>query len=312
MTTQHAHFVVTAPPHLFLGDDVRGVMRDVLVALLPALAAAGWVFGVRALAVTAVTAAACAAAEWAFQRLAGRPVRVGDLSAVVTGVLLAFCLPPGVPFWMAALGGVFAIVLGKEVFGGLGHNIFNPALAGRAALLAAYPVAMTSWPAPLRGGLDAVASATPLAAAKTSGAALDWVALGMGSVSGSLGETSAAALLLGGLYLLWRGVIDWTIPASYLGAVALLCLGLGRDPVGHLLAGGLLLGAFFMATDYITSPLTRRGRLAFGAGCGVLTVLIRLYGGFPEGVCYAILIMNALTPLIDRFTMPLPFGGPAA
>ena len=303
----HRRFVVTAPPHLFVGSDVRGVMLDVLVALLPALAAAAWFFGARALAVTAVTAAACAASEWAFQRLAGRPVRVDDLSSLVTGVLLAFCLPPGIPLWMAALGGVFAVVIGKEVFGGLGHNIFNPALAARAVLLASYPVAMTTWAAP-RGALDAVTSATPLAAAKAAAAPFVRWDLFVGQVGGSIGETSAAALLLGGAYLLARRVIDWTIPFSYMGVVALMSAALGRDPLGHLFSGGLVLGAFFMATDYVTCPMTRNGKLLFGAGCGVLTCLIRFYGGYPEGVCYAILIMNAFSPLIDRFTMPKPFG----
>ncbi|HAH05667.1 MAG TPA: hypothetical protein DCM05_03930 [Elusimicrobia bacterium] len=310
-----SHFVVTSSPHLFIGDDTRGAMRDVLLALLPALAAAVWLFGWRALWVSAVAAAACVGTEWACQRLAGRRVRVDDLSAAVTGVLLAFCLPPGTPWWAAAVGGVISIALGKEVFGGLGHNIFNPALVGRAALLASFPVQMTTWTFPARavaspfaGSLDAVASATPLAAAKAAAAGFPYWDLFIGQVGGSIGETSALALLLGAGFLFWRGVIDWTIPTAYLLSTAALCALLGADPLGHVLAGGLLLGAFFMATDYVTSPMSRKGRLLFGAGCGLLTVLIRLYGGFPEGVCYAILIMNAFVPLIDRCTLPVPFG----
>jgi electron transport complex protein RnfD len=310
-----SRFIVTSSPHLFMGDDTRGVMRDALLALLPALAASAYFFGWRALWVTGVCVGSCVGAEWAFQRLASRTVRTGDLSAAVTGILLAFCLPPGTPWWAAAVGGVVSIVLGKEVFGGLGHNIFNPALVGRAVLLASFPVQMTTWTFPARSipspfaGVDAVASATPLAAAKGMAAAFPHWDLFVGQVGGSIGETSALALLLGGGFLLLRGVIDWTIPAAFIVSTAALCGLLGADPLGHLLAGGLLLGAFFMATDYVTSPLSRRGRLLFGAGCGLLTVLIRLYGGFPEGVCYAILIMNSLVPLIDRFTLPVPFGG---
>jgi electron transport complex protein RnfD len=312
MTKQDNLLLVTSSPHMQSPDSVPTAMRDVLIALAPALLAALYFFRLPALMVIA----ACVAAAWVAELLCLKAMgkeQPNELSAVVTGLLLAFCLPPSIPLWMAALGAIFAIVIAKHLFGGLGYNIFNPALIGRAFLLASFPVAMTSWVTPI----DGVSTATPLGVLKeATGQALPSLGhLLWGNVSGSLGETSAAALLLGGLYLLYRGHIDWRIPLSFLGTVfcvtAILAAvkGQGIDyPLFHLLAGGLFLGAFFMATDWVTSPITRLGRIIFGIGCGLLVVLIRLKGGYPEGVAYSILLMNAVTPLIDRYTKARVFG----
>jgi electron transport complex protein RnfD len=288
-------------------------MRDVLIALIPAWLAAVFFFGWRAVWLTAVCVGAAVLTEYLAALFFRRKNYLNDLSAVVTGLLLAFVLPPTLPLWAAAWGAVFAILVVKELFGGLGHNIFNPALSGRAFLLASFPLFMTSWTRPF----DVLTTATPLALAKT-GQLLDTVTsaavqtgavesvvhywdLFWGNIAGSLGETSALALLLGAAYLLCRRVIDWRIPLGYLGTVALFMFLAGEDAVFHLLAGGLLLGAFFMATDYTTSPMTRRGKWIFATGCGILTSVIRLWGGYPEGVCYSILIMNMFVPLIDRW-----------
>ena len=213
----------------------------------------------------------------------------------MTGILLALVLPPTLPLWMAGVGAGVAIILVKGLFGGLGFNIFNPALAARAILLASWPVAMTTWVTPI----DAVTTASPLLLAKMTQAVPDYLNLFLGNRAGSLGETSILAILIGAGILYWRRIIDWPAPTAYIGTVALLTFLLGRDPLFHVLSGGLLLGAFFMATDYITAPVTTPGRFIFGLGCGIITVLIRLYGGFPEGVNYSILFMNMLTPLID-------------
>ena len=228
-----------------------------------------------------------------------------DGSAVLTGLLLAFTLPPTVPLWIPAIGAVFGVVVAKHLFGGLGYNIFNPALAARAFLLAAWPALMTAWQNPVTrgaaGAVDAVSSATPLAALELDGQATPLVHLVLGSVSGSLGETSALALLLGAAYLLYKRTITWHAPAGYLGTMVAVCLMLGHDPLFHLFAGGVMLGAFFMATDPVTTPLAPAGRIIFGCGAGIITMVIRLYGSYPEGVCYAILIMNSISPLIDRY-----------
>ena len=317
--------MLSSSPHVHGTASVRGVMRDVLIALAPAVAVGLWVFGLPALRVLALSVGGCLLAEWACLRLRRRPSRLADLSAAVTGVLLAMNLPPGVPWWLVLVGAVVAIVLAKQIYGGLGTNPFNPALVARVLLLISFPVQMTTWARPAGPlALDAGTGATPLGALRESlalGEPVSAVALPplwkllLGMRGGCLGEVSVLALLLGGLYLLWRGHIRWQIPVGMLAAVgAVTALPWLRDPAAsasplfHLMSGGLVLGAFFMATDMVTSPVTRRGMLVFGVGCGLLTAVIRLWGGYPEGVSFAILLMNAATPLIDRATRPRPFG----
>jgi electron transport complex protein RnfD len=312
MTNQNDLLLVTSSPHMHSPDSVPTAMRDVLIALAPALCAALYFFRLPALMVILACVASAYAAELVCLKVMGKE-NPHEFSAVVTGLLLAFCLPSTLPVWMAALGSIFAIVIAKHLFGGLGHNIFNPALIGRAFLLASFPVAMTRWVNPI----DGVSTASPLGIMKeATGQQLPSIAqLFWGHVGGSLGETSAVALLVGGLYLLYRKHIDWRIPCAFLGTVfGLTCLvavvkGEGVwYPVFHLLAGGLFLGAFFMATDWVTTPVTQLGRIIFGVGCGCLVVLIRLKGGYPEGVAYSILLMNVATPLIDRYTKARVFG----
>lgn len=317
---------LSSSPHLQAGQDTAQIMRAVIYSLLPACAVAVYFFGLPALGVLLLATLGCVAVEALCQRLMRQPVSVADGSAVVTGILLALNLPPGAPWWLVLLGAVIAIAIGKQVFGGLGANPFNPALVARVALLVSFPVQMTTWtaPAPLGSGLDAVTAATPLGEWKTAvmltgklpvtqhGGTLDYL---LGNMPGCIGEVSALALLLGAAYLFWRKILTWHIPVAYLGSVV-VCGGLfwladpGRypDPLFHLLTGGLILGAFYMATDMVTSPVTGRGMVLFGVGCGVLTVLIRLFGGYPEGVSFAILLMNAATPLIDRYLRPPVFG----
>ncbi|MBD3272300.1 MAG: RnfABCDGE type electron transport complex subunit D [Elusimicrobia bacterium] len=305
------HIVVSVSPHITTPQNTASIMRDVCIGLMPALLVSVYVFGIRSLLITVVSVVTCVASEYVFSKLVRKPHHCNDLSAVVTGILFAFCLPPGIPVWTAVIGAILSIVVGKEIFGGVGHNPFNPALVGRAFLLASWPVPMTVWQNPVRSitrGVDALSSATPLVQMKTDTLAVTNLDLFLGQVSGCIGETSAAAILIGALYLFGRGIIRWHIPVSYVGTVALLAGILGQDMVFHVFAGGLMLGAFFMATDYVTSPINPKGKIIFGIGCGVLTVLIRLYGGFPEGVCYAILLMNALVPLIDRYTQPVQYG----
>jgi Na+-translocating ferredoxin:NAD+ oxidoreductase subunit D len=312
MNNQEDLLLVTSSPHAHSPDSVPVAMRDVLIALAPALAASLYYFRLPALIVIVSCVASAYAAEYVCLKVVKKEM-TNELSAVVTGLLLAFCLPPALPFWMAALGSVFAIVVAKHLFGGLGQNIFNPALIGRSFLLASFPVAMTTWTSPV----DGLTSATRLGMMKEAlGHQLPSLTdLFLGNVSGSLGETSALAILAGGIYLLYRGHIDWRIPGSFIGTV-FLCMAVtalikGEGlwyPLFHIFAGGLFLGAFFMATDWVTSPITKSGRVIFGAGCGILTVLIRLKGGYPEGVCYSILLMNVVTPLIDRYTKARVYG----
>lgn len=314
MNNQENLLVVSSSPHMHSAGDVSTAMRDVCIALIPALLASLYFFGISAALVIITCIVAAAASEIIAQRIMKREVSVRDYSAVITGTLLAFCLPPSLPLWMAAIGSIVAIVIGKQLFGGLGHNIFNPALVGRAFLLASWPLAMTTWTAPL----DTVTTATPMGMLKdVTVQHLPGLAnLFFGNVGGSLGETSAIALLIGGLYLLYRGHIDWRIPGTYIGTVFVLTAIIGAIkgfglwyPLYHILGGGLMLGAFFMATDWVTSPITKKGRIIFGLGCGLITVLIRIKGGYPEGVCYSILLMNMVTPLIDRYTKSRIFGG---
>lgn len=308
--------VVSASPHLRDRMNAARVMWWVVISLLPAAVASVWIFGWRSLVVQLVSVAACLAAEVLSELVLKRPLSIGDGSAVVTGLLLAFTCPASSPWWMMVIGAVVAIFLVKQLFGGIGYNIFNPALAARAVLLSSWPVAMTAWVEPVRSFLraDAVTAATPLGlmkeAARTGGVFtppgyLDQL---LGTIPGSLGETCKVALLAGALLLMILKIVDWRTPLSFLAALAALSAILGRNPLFDLLSGGAVLGAFFMATDMVTSPTTRTGRWIFGAACGLLTALIRAYGGFPEGVCYAILFMNCLNPLLEQYVRPRRFG----
>ncbi|MDI6870514.1 MAG: RnfABCDGE type electron transport complex subunit D [Bacillota bacterium] len=304
--------ILTSSPHIFDGDTVDGIMRAVLVALIPSALAGLYFFGVHAAWLMLACMAAAVASEAAVQALRKKPITVRDGSALITGLLLALSLPPATPVGMGVLGSTVAIVLAKQLFGGLGTNPFNPALIGRAFLAAAFPVQLTTWNV-LGGklaqfGADALTSATPLKLWKMQHVTSSLGPLFFGNRLGSIGETSTLAILLGAAFLLARRVIDWRIPAAYLGTVALLSALLGQSPLFHLMAGGLMLGAFFMATDLVTSPVTRLGRWVFGIGAGLILVVIRLYGGLPEGVTYSILIMNGFTPLINRATTPRRFG----
>lgn len=291
--------VVTHAPHIRDRDSVPGIMGGVLIALVPALIAATIVFGWYSLVLVAVCAAAAVVTEWVWMALRQKEAKaiVQDYSAALTGVLLAFTLPPTTPIWMAILGSVVAITIGKQIFGGLGFNIYNPALVGRAFLTASFPMAMTDWV------LDGTSTATPL-----GGAAATNLELFLGTIGGSLGETSALALLLGGAYLLYKRLIDWRLPLGYLGAVVVLALLVGEDPIFHLLAGGLMLGAFYMLTDPVTSPLSRKGRWVYAVVAGIIVFMIRVWGDAPGGVLYSILIMNMAVPLLDRFLPDRIFG----
>lgn len=307
--------IITSSPHVRSNESVSRIMLDVVLALIPAGAISAVFFGVKVLPIILLSVLSAVVTEAFIQKLSKKPITINDWSAVVTGLLLAYNLPPTASWWLPVIGSIIAIALVKHAFGGLGQNFMNPALAARAILLAAWPVQMTSWVQP---GRDAVTTATPLAIlmeTENAGAQLPslWEAM-IGNIGGTIGEVSALALLLGAAYLLYRRVINWRIPFMYLGTVALLTWILGGSElftgngIYHLFVGGLILGAFYMATDYSSSPVTPRGQIIMGVGCGILTAVIRLYGGYPEGVSYSILIMNVLTPLIDRYTMPKIFG----
>lgn len=304
------NLTVTSSPHIRGSQSTRRIMYDVVIALLPALAFGVYRFGARALLVTAVCVACAVITELAANRLLFRDGRKFDGSAVVTGMLLAMTLPATVPCWVAAIGSVFAIAVAKALCGGLGQNIFNPALAARALLVLVFPTCLVRFTA-----VDGVTAPTPLhhmvMPALPEESLLDMF---LGNIPGCIGEVSALALLLGGAYLVWRRVISLRIPAAYIGTVAVLTLVFHKtgDPLGwmlySILGGGLLLGAIFMATDYATSPVTPRGQILYGMGCGALTVLFRYFGLFPEGVTYAILIMNAVAWVLDKYTAPVRFG----
>ncbi len=293
-------------PHIRSRETTPKIMWSVVIALFPAIAMGIHLFGMHAFYIILVSIITAIGTEGAFQAITRRKVRIFDGSAVITGILLALILPPGVPLWIPALGSFSAILLVKELFGGLGHNIFNPALAARAILLASFPLIMTSWVSPF----DAISCATPLAILKENlGSPLpSYISLFLGTRAGCIGETSVLALLLGAGFLFLRRIISWHTPISFIAAVALFSFFAGKDPLFQILSGGLILGAFFMATDYATSPITKKGQIIFGAGSGIITSLIRFWGGYPEGVCYAILLMNCFVPLIDRYTIPKRFG----
>ena len=320
---------VSPSPHVHGKETTGKLMRDVLIALTPAFIATVWFFGSAAIFVTAVAVLSCVIFEYLIQRyLLKGEKSVNDLSAVVTGVLLAFCLPTNIPVGLIILGSLVAIGVGKMTFGGIGSNPFNPALVGRVFLFLSFPVQMTSWPVPkgfLTGYTDAVTGPTPLSVLNESYDKVpvtdlmeklpDHAALFFGNMGGSLGEIAAFALLAGFIYLLWRRVITWHIPVSILVTVALFTGALwladpegNADPLYHILTGGLLLGAIFMATDYVTSPMSHKGMLIYGIGIGLLTVIIRRWAAYPEGVQFAILIMNAVTPLINMYIKPNRFG----
>lgn len=298
--------IVAASPHVTTKNSTAVIMRDVLIALLPAVIAGCVVFGLRALLVVAVTTAACIFFEWGFEKLCDKPSTISDLSAAVTGVLLAMNLPVSIPLWQAVFGALVAMVAVKGLFGGIGKNFANPAITARIVMFLAFSKTMTAWVFP-----DAVSSATPLAM-MANGESVDYLTLLLGNHGGCLGETSALALLIGFAYLLIRGVISWHTPICFVGTVFVMSLILGQDAVGQILSGGLMLGAIFMATDYSTTPSTDWGRVLFGIGAGLLTVLIRFYGAYAEGVSFAILFMNILTPYLSKWTETKPFGGAAA
>ena len=310
---------ISSSPHAHSPVTTQTIMRDVLIALIPAMLGSIYFFGFRSLLVTLVSAAACVFFEWGFCKIRKLHCKTYDLSAVVTGVLLAFVCPVTIPYWTIILGDFFAIVLVKMLFGGLGKNIVNPALAGRAFLFS-WPVLMSNWvkvgfdnAAGLLSTADAVTAATPMSAMH-QGALPEESILDMflGNIGGCIGETCALALLLGFAYLLIRRVVTWQTPVCFVGTVFLLSLILGQDALAQVLSGGLLLGAIFMATDYSTSPCTAWGKVLFGIGAGLLTVLIRFYGAYAEGVSFAILFMNILTPYLTRWTRTKPLGGAKA
>ena len=303
---------LSSSPHIQTNENVTTVMRDVIIALLPATIAAIYYFRFGAIVNILVAVLGSVAAEYLIQKLMKKPITIKDYSAAVTGLLLAFNVPSTLPWWMTLIGSVFAIAVVKQLFGGLGHNFMNPALAARAVLLASWPVEMTSW---VTTGADAVATATPLAVIKgaeagaTSASMFDLL---IGNVGGCIGETSAILLIIGGIYLIYRGVITYVIPTYYIGTVAVLTFIFSGFDISmlsyNILAGGLILGAFFMATDYTTSPVSKKGQIIYAIGCGLLTAVIRYYGGYPEGVSYSILLMNVATPLIDKYISPRVFG----
>ena len=315
--------IASSSPHIRSNENTRSIMLDVIIAMLPALFWAIYNFGFKALISVAVSVVACLFWEWLYRKLLKKPQSIGDLSAVVTGMLLAFVCPPELPWWALIIGAFFSIVVVKQLYGGIGCNFLNPALAGRAILLASYATAMTTWTLPTSKVDTVVSTATPLQIMK-EGTVEKFAELTtnysvgdmfIGRIGGSLGEVSALALLLGFAWLLIRKVISWHTPVAFIGTVAILTLisaPAGIDNVQYMLynvfGGGLMLGAIFMATDYATSPVTKPGQLIFGIGCGLITCFIRRFGSYPEGVCYSILIMNCTTWLLDKYIRPTIYG----
>jgi len=308
------NFIVSGSPHIHKQESVSRIMWTVVLSTIPAGIAGVIIFGLGALWVTLAAVIAAVLTEAVFEIWTKKKITVLDGSAVITGILLAYNLPSNVPLWLPIIGSVFSIAIGKQVFGGLGQNIFNPALVGRVFLMASWPKYMTTFVKPF--SYDAVTSATPLAALK-EGKILEHISyldLFLGKRGGCIGEVCILALLIGAAILLYKGYISWHIPVTYILTTALLTYVFGAkqlfhgDWLFHILSGGLILGAFFMATDYVATPLTAKGQIIFGAGCGLLTAIIRLWGGYPEGVSYAILMMNAATPFIDRYTKNRIYG----
>jgi electron transport complex protein RnfD len=311
--------IVSSSPHVRVKNTTQSIMLDVIIALMPAMLAGIYFFGLNALVVTLISVAACVFFEWIWQKIFKINITVFDLSAVVTGLLLAFNLPPNVPVYIVIVGAFVATILAKQIFGGIGQNFINPALAARAFLLAAYPQATTSFSAPktalLEAGVDAVSGATPLALLK-QGVIEGLPSLSdvfLGNIGGCIGEVSALAILLGAAYLLYKKIIKWHIPVAYIGTIFVITWIFGGKGLYFsfysLFLGGIMLGAFFMATDYTTSPMTVKGQIIFAVGAGIIAAVIRLFGGYPEGVSYSILIMNLAVPLIDRTVKMRRFGG---
>lgn len=310
--------IVSPSPHMLSNNSTSNIMFDVIVALFPALIASIFMFGYRVLVVTLVCVASCVLFEYLSRKLMKKTNTIKDYSAVVTGMLLAYNLPPTIPFWMAVLGSFFAIVVAKQLFGGIGQNFANPALVGRIILFVSFSTAMTTWSLP-NGSVDAVAEATVLSSLNAEHGFFkflfanefvnaDTLNMFVGKMAGCIGEVSALALLIGGVYLVVRKVISPIIPCVYIGTVFLMTWSMGVNPLSNILSGGLMLGAIFMATDYATTPSTNWGKVIFALGCGFITSMIRIFGNYPEGVSFAILIMNLFTPLIDRCTLTKPFG----
>ena len=321
MKAKEYTFDASYQPQVRTNTDTSRIMLDVIIALVPAMVVGIVMFGVKALLLIAVSVASAVFWEWGYRKLMKKPSSIGDLSACVTGILVALVIPVGAPWWMPVVGTFFAMVIVKQLYGGIGKNFLNPALAARAFLMASWPVIMTTWAVPsvLSKTVDAATMATPLSILKAGTETMpDYFSFGnlfIGSMPGCIGEISAAALLVGGIYLLVRKVINWRIPVAFIGTVAILTVIFPRNGysnidwmVYNLLSGGLLLGAIFMATDYSSSPVTLNGQLLYGFGCGALTVLIRYFGGYPEGVSYAILIMNLCAWAIDKGTRGRQFG----
>ena len=304
--------LVTYSPHRKSGVTTRSIMLNVVIALIPALVCAVIFFGFRALMLTCVSVLACVLFEYLVRKLMKRDNTIGDLSAVVTGVLVAFNVPVTLPIWMLIIGDFVAIVIAKQMFGGIGQNFANPAILARIVLLVSFPAQMTTWVPPYFNSFlvpaDVVTTATPLADITNTETLPSMLDMFLGARAGSLGVTAALALLIGGLYLIVRRIINPIIPIAYIGTVFLFTWALGLDPVYQILAGGVMLGGFFMLTDYSTSPSTRLGKLIFAVGCGIITVVIRVFGSYPEGVSFAILLMNILVPYIDKATRLKPFG----
>ncbi len=320
-----SQLIVSSSPHVRSNEDTSYIMKQVVIALLPATLAALYFFRLSALNVIFFCVAGAVGSEFLYQKMTKQESTIGDFSAVVTGLLLAFNVPASLPWWMCILGSAFAIIVVKMVFGGIGNNFVNPALAARAFLLASFPVAMTMWTTPganwvSSGNIDAYTTATPLAFLKAgpegmqalSDSGISLMNMFVGNIGGCVGETSAVLIILGGLYLIYKGIINYVVPTIYIGTVAILMFVLGgfdiNFVIAQMLAGGLMLGAFFMLTDYTTSPMTKKGQIIYAVLAGVITTVIRLYGGYPEGVSYSILLVNVLTPLIDKYTKDRVFG----
>lgn len=322
-SVQENIYSVSTSPHIKADDTVQKIMWRVIIALIPAAAFGVVYFGLSAFINIAVSIVAAVVSEYLVQKVRKLKVTIKDGSAVITGLLLAMCLPPDLPYYMTALGSAFAIVVAKHSMGGLGFNIFNPAHIGRAALMVSWPVAMTSWRS-MQTSIDAVSTATPLSVLKLEGydSLVElfgsktelYKAMLLGTRSGSIGETCTILLVLGGVYLIYKHIINWYVPVCMIGTVAIVTWIFGPeglftgDPIFHIMAGGLIIGAFFMATDMVTAPITKKGQIIFAVGAGLLVSLIRLKGGYPEGVCYSILLMNCVTPLIDRYVKPRIYG----
>lgn len=291
-------------PHIKSDNSTQKIMLNVIIATIPAIIASAIIFGLRALLVILVTVLSCVASEYLSRKIMKRDNTINDLSAVVTGILLAFNFPVNIKFSIAIFGGIIAIVATKQMFGGLGQNFVNPAICARIILMVSFPSAMSSWPIPYTrtiSSADMITSATPLA--KTTITHFSYLDLFLGNRPGCLGEVCALALILGGIYLIFKKIISPVIPLCFVGTVFVFTLILGKDPLFHILSGGLLLGAIFMATDYVTSPITFKGKIIFAVGCGIITVLIRIYGSLPEGVSFSILLMNILVPHIENLTL---------